>query len=133
MLQYKHNTREALECLHWELEYEVRWRPRQVVYIRIKADISALTYPNKRQPLPCSCWRRSSSWRSWRRMEWKSELKETGKWPKQTETGGECPCSSVVFHLYLKRKHTKSQSKHNIGAVAFAKGLFSIPSRFLRA
>lgn len=35
--------------LQWELEYEVNQRPRQVVYIRIKADISALTYPNKRQ------------------------------------------------------------------------------------
>ena len=35
--------------LQWELEYEVNRRPRQVVYIRIKADISALTYPNKRQ------------------------------------------------------------------------------------
>lgn len=35
--------------LQWELEYEVSWRPRQVVYIRIEADISALTYPNKRQ------------------------------------------------------------------------------------
>lgn len=37
--------------LQWELEFEVSWRPRQVVYIRIKADISALTYPNKGQPL----------------------------------------------------------------------------------
>ena len=37
--------------LQWELEYEVSRRPRQVVYIRIKADISALTYPNKRQPV----------------------------------------------------------------------------------
>lgn len=35
--------------LQWELEYEVNLRPRQVVYIRIKADISALTYPNKGQ------------------------------------------------------------------------------------
>lgn len=33
--------------LQWELE--VSRRPRQVVYIRIEADISALTYPNKRQ------------------------------------------------------------------------------------
>lgn len=35
--------------LHWELEYEVSWRLRQVVYIRMEAVISALTYPNKRQ------------------------------------------------------------------------------------
>lgn len=35
--------------LWWELEYEVSWRPRQVVYIRMETDISALTYPNKKQ------------------------------------------------------------------------------------
>ena len=35
--------------VQWELEDEVSRRPRQVVYIRIEADISALTYPNKRQ------------------------------------------------------------------------------------
>lgn len=35
--------------LEWEPEYGVRCRPRQVVCIRIEADISALTYPNKRQ------------------------------------------------------------------------------------
>lgn len=35
--------------LQWELEHEVSWRPRQVVYIRMEADISALTYPNKWQ------------------------------------------------------------------------------------
>lgn len=34
--------------LQWELEYEVSWRPRQVVYISMETDISALTYPNKR-------------------------------------------------------------------------------------
>lgn len=33
----------------WELEYEVSWRPRQVVYIRTETDISALTNPNKKQ------------------------------------------------------------------------------------
>lgn len=35
--------------LWWELEHEVSWRPRQVVYIRMETDISALTYPNKKQ------------------------------------------------------------------------------------
>lgn len=35
--------------LWWELEYEVNWRPRQVVYIRTETDISALTNPNKKQ------------------------------------------------------------------------------------
>lgn len=35
--------------LVWELEYEVSWRPRQVVYIRAETDVSALTNPNKKQ------------------------------------------------------------------------------------
>lgn len=39
--------------LQWELECEVSRRPRQVVYIRMEADISALTYPNKWQAVCC--------------------------------------------------------------------------------
>ncbi|KAM7405807.1 hypothetical protein PAMP_000233 [Pampus punctatissimus] len=39
--------------LQWELEYKVSQRPRQVVYIRTEADISALTYPNKRHAVCC--------------------------------------------------------------------------------
>lgn len=52
LLQCKHSARKGTGMsLQWELENKVSRRPRQVVYIRIKADISALTYPNKRQPV----------------------------------------------------------------------------------
>lgn len=77
--------------LQWELEHEVSWRPRQVVYIRMEADISALTYPNKWQAV---CYPASAGGGGGRgggrlREEIKEEGREMGEGVSRQEDGGE--------------------------------------------
>lgn len=115
--------------LQWELEYEVSRRPRQVVYIRIEADISALTYPNKRQAV---CYPASTGGGAGRGDRGGRKSEKGGL--KQTGSRGSVP--TLQSHLSLSPRGEKHQlayeAKHDMRLVANSKPLISIPLLILR-
>lgn len=108
--------------LWWELEYEVSWRPRQVVYIRMETDNSALTYPNKKQAV---CYPTSTGGGDKGRREHEEKKKEVvvvvvgGSWAGMR---GECPCNETIFPCLAwsrRRETTACEAKHDAGLLPF--------------
>lgn len=98
------SPRRAGMSLQWEMQLEVSRRPGQVVYIRIKADISAFTYPNKRQAGCCLACTEGGD-RGGRKI-WK---REKGEYEVRRGTCGSVPTmqsSSVLSPSVPKEKNT---------------------------
>lgn len=108
-----------------------------MVYIRIEADISALTYPNKRQAVcyPASAERRTKQ----EEEEIQRRKSEMGEFegPKQTGTRGSVPTMQSSSHLSLgpggeTHQLAYGEVKHNMRLAAILKPLILIPCLILR-
>lgn len=120
----------------WELEYEVSWRPRQVVYIRIKADILALTYPNKRQAVcyPASTGGGAAAAGGGDRGGRMSEKRQMGGYEglKQTGTRRSVATMQSSSHLSFSPRREKHQlaykAKHDMRLAAISEQWIQISS-----
>lgn len=84
-----------------------------MVYIRIKADISALTYPNKRQAVCYPTSTGGGAGGGGDRGGRKSKKRETGGKNvrlKETETRGECFFTALIFPSLPQPQRRKKNS-----------------------
>lgn len=83
-----------------------------MVYIRIKADISALTSPNKRQPVCCPALTGGGATAGGDRVGRKSDTQQRGEYKglKLTGTRRSVPAVQLSYHLSPSQRENTSVS-----------------------